>query len=91
MKFSWCYGVVLDGNFREQTCKLRNRCAYYVEDLFRRFSFDQLEDDFLLNEPGRECQYFLEREGVRPENADADENGNAVFCERGLSSETGES
>lgn len=61
MKYSWCWGITLDANYGEQTCKLRDRCAYYIEDLFVRFTPEQLTDDFLLNEPGEECQFFVER------------------------------
>ena len=74
MKYNWCLGIVLDRNCCEKTCQRRNRCVYYSEDLFRRFNREQLEEDFLLNEPGYECQYFIEREGVRPEKEENDED-----------------
>lgn len=74
MKYNWCLGIVLDRNCCEKTCQRRNRCVYYAEDLFRRFSREQLEEDFLLNEPGYECQYFIEREGVRPEKEEINDD-----------------
>lgn len=60
-RYSWCYGITLDGNFCEQTCKKRDNCVYYVEDLFRRFKREELEEEPLMNEPGKECQYFVAR------------------------------
>ena len=60
-KYNWCLGIVLNGNLCEQTCRKRDNCVYYIEDLFSRFKIDQLEEDFLLNEPGRECRYFVAR------------------------------
>lgn len=59
MKYDWCLGIVLDGNFNEKTCDRRNNCQFYHEDLFRRFTPSQLAEDFLLNEPGKECQHYL--------------------------------
>ena len=66
MKYSWCLGIVLDGNYNEKVCPRRGNCAFYIEDLFRRFSQDQLEDDFLLNEPGKECEYYSPRQIEEP-------------------------
>ena len=74
MKYNWCLGIILDRNCCEKTCQRRNRCVYYAEDLFRRFSREHLEEDFLLNEPGYECQYFIEREGVRPEKEETNDD-----------------
>ena len=70
-KYHWCMGITLDGNFCEQTCKRRDNCVYYLEDLFRRFNRDELEEYPLLNEPGRECSYFVpRREEVKKEETD---------------------
>ena len=58
MKYNWCLGITLDGNYQEHTCKLRENCVYYVHDIFRRFRREELEEEPLMNEPGKPCQYF---------------------------------
>ena len=61
MKYDWCLGIILDGNFNEKICNRRSNCQFYHEELFRMFSPEQLSEDFLLNEPGKECQYYCPR------------------------------
>lgn len=61
MLYNYCLGIELDSNYVEQVCKKRDNCMYYLEDIFVRFKPEQLESDFLLNEPGQECRYFLQR------------------------------
>ena len=69
-KFYYCYGVYLDGNFMEHTCKKRGNCKYYVEDFFRRYG-DMLDRfDFLIC--GDDCKYYAPRE-PEAEKLSADE------------------
>ena len=55
--FAYCLGHVLDGNYSERTCKHRENCRYYIEDLFVKYR-GQLDDAELLIcfDP---CPYYL--------------------------------
>jgi hypothetical protein len=55
--FAYCLGHVLDGNYSERTCKHRENCRYYIEDLFVKYR-GQLDDAEMLIcfEP---CPYYL--------------------------------
>ena len=70
MKYSWCLGITLDCYFVEHTCNLRENCVYYINDIFSRFKRDELEDDFLLNEPGKPCSYFYPKATTGKEKCD---------------------
>ena len=64
MKYNYCLGIVLDGNYVEKTCKRRDNCRYYLEDIFTRFKPDELADEPLLNEAGMECCYYLPKRDI---------------------------
>ena len=54
--FWYCFGIYLDGNFCEKTCKKRENCRYYDEDMFRKYGDIIDRFDFLVcNE---DCKYY---------------------------------
>lgn len=62
--YYFCLGVTLDGNYAEQTCKLRDNCRYFLHDLFRRFPHALGEGEMIINEPGRPCTHHVQRHEV---------------------------
>ena len=57
--FYYCFGIYLDGNFCEKTCKKRENCKYYDADLFRKYGDIIDRFDFLVcNE---DCKYYTPR------------------------------
>ena len=61
MKYSFCLGVTLDGNYQEKTCKVRDNCQFYLLDLFSCYPSALGEGEMIVNEPGRECKCYLPR------------------------------
>ena len=62
MKYFYCLGVTIDGNYAEKTCKVRDNCQYYLHDLFKRHPEALGEGEMILNEPWRECTCYLPRQ-----------------------------
>ena len=57
--FWYCFGIYLDENFCEKTCKQRENCRYYDEDMFRKYGDIIDRFDFLVcNE---DCKYYTPR------------------------------
>jgi len=55
--YNYCLGYVLDGNYCEKTCKKRDNCRYYDENIYAHYKHIWSEMDFLMcYEP---CQYYL--------------------------------
>ena len=73
-KWSFCHGWTVDARkgFCEVTCKRRETCAYYSVDFYRKYG-DHLED-FEEMFPMEPCQFFIEREGVRPEKEETNDD-----------------
>lgn len=57
--FYHCFGICLDANFCEKTCKKRENCKYYVEDLYRKYADIIDKFDFLICE--EDCKYYTPR------------------------------
>ena len=62
MKYFYCLGVTIDGNFAEKTCPRRENCMYFLHDLFKRYPQALGEGEMIVNEPGKECTYYLPRQ-----------------------------
>ena len=56
-KFSFCRGIILDANFCDTTCRLRESCAYYDVDFYRKH-VEHLED-FTELYPINTCDWFI--------------------------------
>lgn len=58
-KFAFCHGWVLDQNYNEVTCKVRERCLYFDVSFYRNHGhhMDEFEELF----PFEPCGWFLER------------------------------
>ena len=55
----FCLGIFIDGNFMEHTCKKRDNCRYYQEDIFVKYKYEMHNADFLIcNE---DCKYYTPR------------------------------
>lgn len=57
--FYYCLGHYLDANFCEKTCKKRENCKYYVEDVFRKYADIIDRFDFLVC--GENCKFYTPR------------------------------
>lgn len=77
-QYYFCLGVILDGNYVEKTCKVRDNCKYYLHDLFRRFPTALGDGEMILNEPGKECTNYLQRQ-ERIEHKHEDEDPFAII------------
>ena len=67
--FYYCFGLYLDGNFCEKTCKKRDNCRYYDENLFRKYGDIIDRFDFLVCNDV--CKYYSpKREEVKSESGD---------------------
>ena len=54
--FYYCFGLYLTKEFVEKTCKKRENCRYYDENLFRKYGDIIERFDFLVcNE---DCRYY---------------------------------
>lgn len=69
--FYFCFGIYLDANFCEKTCKKRDNCKYYDVNLYRKYSDIIDQFDFLVCEEN--CKYYTPRqEEVQEERPDED-------------------
>lgn len=41
---------------------MRDNCKYYLHDLFRRYPAALGEGEIIVNEPGRDCTYYLPKQ-----------------------------
>lgn len=77
-KFSFCRGIILDANFCDTTCRLRESCAYYDVDFYRKHA-GHLED-FTELYPIVGCDWFIPngKEQVETEKVLVDPFGDDV-------------
>lgn len=69
--FYYCFGIYLDGNFCEKTCKKRENCKYYDVEMFRKYGDIIDRFDFLVcNE---DCKYYSPRKEEEPERGEEDD------------------
>lgn len=79
-RYHFCLGIILDGNYVEQTCKVRDNCQFYLHDLFHRYPRALGEGEMILNEPGRSCTCYLPRQ--EKVEVKVEEDPFAVFLQR---------
>ena len=54
--YYYCFGIYLDAQFCEQTCKKRENCRYYDINIYAKYKHMWDEMDFLVcQEP---CQHY---------------------------------
>ena len=70
MKYSYCFGIRLDGNYNEVTCKIRESCPYFKDNRLSEFlsrpdTYQEL--DTYNNE---KCKYYDKERQVRANDED---------------------
>ena len=59
IEFWYCFGIEIDEDFMEHTCKRRENCMYYDHEFFRKFAGMLYRCDFLVC--FHPCRHFIPR------------------------------